>query len=367
VKITEYLKIKFVKKPLGLTALAAIAIPASAIAIAASAAAIPASASTAGGGGCGACPGQLFIASAVEHPNGTVTLPLHQGLSHGQPVYYVVTDASDGSVAAAMGLNTSQKLANAANTAGVEKVSINPDGTIVFPATVNFKPTPPFALTPGPTGFPPAAASPPAVGDPGYSPLIQMPDGVVLNAPQIANNTGQANKVVSIDFANKTVTYKETDGFQGGKALRYASFDSSDPVAATLEQVTYAPALNNLPTLNDDSTASARASLAAFTNGQTGATNPNRQGLNSAILDGLSPLNVLRWNPTQGRYSPIWDAHLTQWQVPAAQRTLQTDFGNVQNLADHGTVVGFNGTPQGTTFAAGGIIVNCPIVAFASS
>jgi len=358
-KITRFLKIKFVKIALGLTTLIAIAIPASAVAI-------PASASTAGSS-CGACPGRLFITSAVEHPDGTVTFPLHQGLSHGQPVYYVVTDASDGSAAAAMGLNTSQKLANAANTTGVEKVSVNPDGTIVFPATVNFSPTPGFALTPGPNGFPPAAASPPAVGDPGYSPLIQLPDGVVMNASQVANNTGQANKVVSIDFAKKTVTYKETDGFQGGKALRYASFDSSDPAAAAIEHVTYAPALNNLPTLNDDSTASARASLAGFTNGQTGATNPNRQGLNSAILDGLAPLNVLRWNPTQGRYSPLWDAHLTQWQVAPGQRTLQTDFGNVQNLADKGTVVGFNGTAQGTTFAASGSIVNCPIVAFASS
>ena len=141
-KITRSLRITFVKAALGLTALAAIAVPASA-------AAIPASASTAGGG-CGACPGRLFITSAVEHPNGTVTLPLHQGISHGQPVYYVVTDASDGSVAALMGINTSQKLANAANTAGVEKVSVNPDGTIVFPATVNFSPTPGFTLTPGP-------------------------------------------------------------------------------------------------------------------------------------------------------------------------------------------------------------------------
>jgi hypothetical protein len=69
---------------------------------------------------------------------------------------------------------------------------------------------------------------------------------------------------------------------------------------------------------------------------------------------------VLRWNPTQGRYSPMWDAHLTQWQVATGQRTLQTDFGNIQNLADQGT-------PLGTTFAASGIIVNCPIVAFASS
>jgi len=176
----------------------------------------PASASPGGGR-------TLFISSAVEHADNTVTLPLHQGLSHGQPVYYVVLDASDGSVAALMGINTSQKLANAAGTQAVENVTVNRDGTIVFPATVNFNPTPGFSLTPGPTGFPPAAASPPAVGEPGYSPLIEMPDGVVLNAPQVANSTGQANKVVSIDFANKTVTYKETNGFQGGKALRYVS------------------------------------------------------------------------------------------------------------------------------------------------
>jgi hypothetical protein len=344
----------------GALTLAAVSATALGVSAAASPSAFAASASAARHGH-----GRLFITSAVEHPNGTVTFPLHQGISHGKPVYYVITDASNGSVAALMGINKSQKLANAANTAGVEKVSINGNGTVVFPATVNFSPTPGFTLTPGPAGFPPASAHPPAVGDPGYSPLIQMPDGVVMNAPQVANSTGRANKVVSIDFANKTVTYKETDGFQGGKALRYASFDSSNPVAAAIEHVTYAPALNNLPTLNDDSTHSSRAALAAFTNGQTGAANPNRQGLNSAILDGLSPLNVLRWNPKQGRYSPIWDAHLTQWQVPVGQRTLQTDFGHIQGLANHGTVVGFNGTAQGTTFAASGIIVNCPVVAFA--
>jgi len=154
-KITKLLTIKLVKIALGLTALIAIAVQAGAIAI-------PASASTAGGS-CGVCPGRLFITSAAEHPNGTVTLPLHKGISNGQPVYYVVTDASDGSAAAAMGVNTSQKLANAAGTTGVEKVSVNPSGTIVFPATVNFNPTPGFTLTPGPAGFPPATASPPAV------------------------------------------------------------------------------------------------------------------------------------------------------------------------------------------------------------
>src|SRR5262249_16298389 len=147
---------------------------------------------------------------------------------------------------------------------------------------------------PGPLGFPPASAQPGAVGEAGYSPLIQMPNGIIVNAPQIANNTGQADKVISLDLTNNTVTYRETNGFQGGNPVRNMHFKSSDPVAATIEDVTLAPDLNFLPTLNDDSTASARATLVGFVNGQTGVGNPQRQGLNSAILDGLDPLNLLR-------------------------------------------------------------------------
>ena len=167
--------------------------------------------------------------------------------------------------------------------------------------------------------------------------------------------------MVSINPAAGTITYRETAGFQGGKPLLYASFDSSNPVAAAIEDVTYAPSLNSAPTIGDDSTASSRASLAAFVNGQTGANNPQRQGLNSALLDGLSPLNVLRWNPTQGRYSPLWDVHLAQWTtaaIAAGQNLRQTDYGNVQNLAASGLLTG----PGGVPFGPSGFIVNCPIV-----
>src|SRR5262249_30733077 len=209
----------------------------------------------------------LFIRSAVESADGTVTLPLYRGPSRGRTVYYVMLDASDGNFAQQFGLNTSQKLANAAGSAGVQRISLV-DGVVDFPATVDFSPL--RQITPGPEGFPPASAQPGAVGETGYSPLIQMPDGTIVNAPHLVNNTGSADKVVSVDLINRRVIYREADGFQGGDPIKYLSTEASNPVAATLENATFAPALNALPTLDDDSTASSRAPLAGFINGQTG-------------------------------------------------------------------------------------------------
>ena len=167
--------------------------------------------------------------------------------------------------------------------------------------------------------------------------------------------------MTAIDFARLTVTLEETPGFQGGKAVRYLSTDSSHPVAASLENVIFAPSLNQASTLGNDGTDSSRTSLAAFVNGQTGASNPQRQGLNSAILDGLSPLNVLRWNPSQGRYSPLWDVHLAAWPpaaIAARQNLRQEDFGDILGLSSHGLVT----APDGSPFGPSGFIVNCPII-----
>jgi hypothetical protein len=301
---------------------------------------------------------ELFVQSAVEHPDNTVTLPLYLGTSRGRSVWYVILDSSDGKDATRLGVNTAPKLANAYGTNAVQKVTVV-KGAIDFPASVDF--TPARVVVPGPTGFPPNAAQPGSIGEVGYSPLIQLPDGIIRDAPQIANDTGMHDKIVSIDKVTGKVTLRETDGFSGGKPVKYLSTDSSDMGAAALEASTYAPALNAAPFPGGDGTDSSRASLAAFVNGQTGAHNPERQGLNSALLDGLDPLNVLAWTPNQGRYSPLWDVHATQWSaatVARGENVRQTDFGQIKNLAQKGIVT----SPGGAAFGPAGFIVNCPII-----
>jgi hypothetical protein len=317
--------------------------------------AAPAGAMASGGGRT------QFIPSAHENGNGTVTLPLHHGTSGGRDVWFVVLDASTSSAAQTWGANRSNKLANAAGTGAVQKVTVARDGTIDFPASVNFAPA--RVVVPGPGGFPPADVAPGAVGEQGYSPLIQLPDGAILNAPQIATGNGpddvahMADKVVSIDRAHGTVVYKETDGFARGNAVKYVSTDASNPVAAALEDATLAPALDAAPFAGGDGTDSARATLVAFVNGAIGAGNPQRQGLNSALLDGLDPLNVLAWTPNQGRYSPLWDVHLAAF-APNVAATRQTEVAKVFDLARDGTVTG----PGGAPFGPAGFIVDCPIV-----
>ena len=213
----------------------------------------------------------------------------------------------------------------------------------------------------GATGFPPTNAAPPATGEDGYSPLLELPDGTVINAPQVANDSGQADKVVSIDKTNNTVVYRETNGFFNNHAVHYVSFESFDQTTAVLEDVTYAPALNTAPKPGDAGFQSARAGIIAFTNGQTGANNPQHQGLSSAILDKNDPLNVIQRIPHQADYSPLWDVYLTAWTqqaIDAGQNLRQEDFDTVQQLGQQGQVTSFGGQ----AFGPAGIVVNCPVI-----
>jgi hypothetical protein len=313
-----------------------------------------------------------------------VTVPLHTGTGAGHAVYYVITDASDQVVAQRLGVNFTPKLANAAGTTAVQHSSSSDPTSINVPAGVDFSPT--HVLVPGPTGFPPSAAAPGAVGNPGYSPLVELPGGVVLNAPQIgdgvntngADKAHWADKVTKVDAARHTVGYDITNGCYEDQSVHYTSFDASLEGPAAIEDVTFAPALSNVPfpdcgtnDINVPGTfiapGCARESLIAFINGQTGRDNVQRQGLNAAILDQQSPLNILEDVPNNGgqfHYSPMWDIHLVQWNasVPVASRLRQTDFARAEALVGtQAQSITPDGTPS-NTFQTTGFIVNCPLI-----
>jgi hypothetical protein len=313
---------------------------------------------------------KVFAPSFVEDPaTHTVRLPLYTGTSGGSPVSFVVTDASTKAAATLMGVNWAPRLANARGTAAVQKATFGAHG-LEIPATVDFSPN--RVVVPGPTGFPPKQAVPGAVGRPGYSPLIQLPDGTVLNAPQVANNTGHADKLVSTDAVRHRAVYRETDGFYDGHAVHYVSFEASIPLTAALENAALAPALNAAPPDDPRSTADvnpapAREEIGIVTNGQLGVDNPQRQGLSSALLDGLDPLNILGEVPANdpaSHYSPLWDANLATWTpqaVSAGQNRRVTTFDDLLTLADRGLIT----APDGGPFRRSDFLINCPAISIA--
>ena len=80
--------------------------------------------------------------------------------------------------------------------------------------------------------------------------------------------------------------------------MLYLSLDASSPLAAALEKATFAPKLGAITVGNDDSAFSAVERIFITANGPTGVDNPQRQGLNSAVMGEGSPLNVFGGIPT---------------------------------------------------------------------
>jgi hypothetical protein len=302
----------------------------------------------------------LFIKSAVEDTNlNRVTLPAYHGRTHeGRSFRFVVTEASSKRLARNLGVNFAPKLANTIGTNALQQGYFK-NGQLIVEATVDFAPE--RVVVPGPGGFPPEAAKPGAVGEAGYSPLVQLPGGTVINASHVANATGYGDKVLSL--TERRVTLQETEGFYEGDEVYYVSFDASAPDIAALEGVTYAPNLNAAPGLgSNDRGTSARSGIVPFVNGQTGIDNPNRQGLGSALMGEGDPLNVVETEATDNDYSPLWDMHATAWVDPVSA-TLQTDFDDIRDLAEDGVVTG----PGGAAWGAIGVIVNCPLISIEES
>ncbi|WP_424950214.1 hypothetical protein [Deinococcus sp.] len=300
----------------------------------------------------------IFLRGRENLDKQEFTVPAYQGISGGKPYWFVITEASDPYVAQLLGVNYAPLLKNAIGTKATEKASFS-YGFLQVPATVDFSPK--NVVVPGPTLFPPTTAQPGSVGQAGYSPLLELPGGVVLNASHIGNASGLHDKVVSFWPEAHRVTLKETLGYLDGKNVRYFSMEASNSLPAALEDTTLAPALDSLPALADDAAVTARSPLAIFINGQTGRNNPERQGLFSALSGEGGPQNVIGSGPSEATYSPFWNLHVTQWTDAAVKAGLnvhQDTFETVAQLAADGTVTG----PGGAAWGPNGLVVNCSVV-----
>jgi len=317
----------------------------------------------------------LLSSGKIDLAANTITLPLRKGaLKDGRSVWFILTDTSDKNQAKELGIVYAPSLAQAAEAKSTRIATVGSDGQFIFNAgTVDFKPS--QTLIPGdaPNYFPPKQATPGSLGDADYSPFVRVENegNIVFNAPILAFNVdasqinfcnGNADhnlvhdKVIKICPSTMEVTVPLSHGFANSNAVVYLSFDANDPLAATLESSTYAPAISDL------SHTGAADELFAFVNGEVGSDNLQRQGFDSALHGDGSPLNILDGLPSvDNGYSPLWDVHIGAWTdqaIESGQRKLVTNSSDVFVAVKAGLVTG----PGGGAYASSGILVNCPIV-----
>jgi hypothetical protein len=326
----------------------------------------------------------LMKQAHVDLENGTAKLPLRKGrLRSGETVWFVITDTTDENLANLHGLVYSPKLAYGLTGKASREATIAPDGSFIFETgKVDFSHE--RSVTPGaaPNFFPPKNFQPGSVGDADYSPLVHIKNAakdVIFNAPMLAFNVSEdklnefcngnadhkltQDKVVAICPRDGTVTLALTLGFTFGKPILYLSTEANDPLVATLEGATYAPALKDVPfALEDASPGESAERIYVFANGPTGRDNPQRQGLDSALSDGRGPLNVLGGIPTINLdYSPLWRLFPAKWSKAAIEhgyRSRLTDAIEIANFQTKGLLTGLDDRELRPV----GFIVNCPVV-----
>jgi hypothetical protein len=328
-------------------------------------------------------PQLILPAAQVNQAAGTVTLPLYQGrMRDGRSVWYVLTDVSDQRLARQLGLNWSPKLANAPDGA-VRTATRNRQGSLVFDqGWVDFSPE--RVVLPGaaPNYFPPAQARAGSVGDAAYSPLVRVSgdDGAVFNATTVANGVSAVeiefpngnvdhskviDRAVAISPKAATVTLGLSTGTSSGRPILFVSLDSNTELVSALEATNVAPALNELPVGLNDQPDSAVSANYIIVNGPTGADNPQRQGLNSALGDaGAQVFDIFDGAPgvvNGPLYSPMWDLYVVAWTdraIGAGYRSRLDSELAVQKMAAGGWLT----APGGGSVGASGLISNCPLI-----
>jgi hypothetical protein len=328
----------------------------------------------------------VFVKSALAidftYRKANVTLPLFKGVSpKGQPVYYIITDASEYDVARAMGLNYAPKMSNAAGTPGAMNVTLA-NGVMQFPGDVDFSPE--FHVTPGdaPTYFPPKSFRPGAVGDAEWSSMAVLPSGLVLNVQMVQNASGPHDRLTAIDLARRTATLSLLDGFHDGKQYYYHLVtDVSADLPAVLEKGVFTPRLAGVPAAGKSlpRDASARLGFSPVLNGKTDINSRDDQGFSTSLRNGgIDPINIFPIPPKNNdrsksnNYSPLWDIHVNMWTpaaISAGRVKRIRSLGELNKLvrAGHVTSAMINPPGPGNAYIAGlrptGPIVNCPVIA----
>jgi len=332
----------------------------------------------------------------------TARFPMFQGwetLPNGtrREGYYVITEASNATLARELGIIFSPRMANAIGSGGEQNSEWTEDGRLIFEGSVDFSPT--RSLIPGGLsadglllGFPPAEVNPGAIADTNWSSYVVLPDSdIVINAQLVANSTGIHDRIpnpngngqadeddlnnpnLAIDQAS--VVLQLLDGWHDNRNYYFHIVtDTSDPGPATIELGVYAPRLNNLPTFGEFP----GGSMLPFSPTANGRTFDNGdglgvQGLNSASLSDRQvqdPTNTFPIDPSDTRYAPMWDAHITEFTVPEADRPILTSFDQINELLEDGILIPFrgNGNPSplnnslSSLLTATRAIINCPVI-----
>ncbi len=327
------------------------------------------------------------LAIQLTRENANVTLPLFKGVSQqGTDVFYIITEASDYNVAKQMGVNFAPKLINAIGSGGEQKVTINNDGHIVFKGNVDFSPVRQVVAGDAPNYFPPAVASPGARADSEWSSIVVLPSGLVLNAQMVNNQTGNHDRLISIDKTNMTVKLSILNGFRGGKEYFFHLVtDASADLPATLEQGVSASRLALLPAFGKSSPTdrSAFLSFSPNANGITDASTGQGQGFSYSIRNGgVDPINVFPLPPSNNEYSvtnnysPLWDANVSQWTQKAFNEGKVRQIKSIKDqkqLIEDGYLTSLaEDTPANilnpfTGLRTTGLLINCPVIAHPSS
>ena len=337
----------------------------------------------------------------------TVRLPLFQGWETTpdgavRESYYIITEASDRNLATELGIIYAPRMAEAIGSGGemTSEWNTGEDGIsrLVFPSYVDFSPTRDLTASGFSEdgflfGFPPAAVTPGAEAGAEWSSYVVLPGtDIIVNAQVMANASGIHDRIpnpngnsqadeddlnnpnLAIDKAS--VVLQLLDGWHDGRPYYFHIVtDTSADLPAAIELGVFAPKLNNLPAFGEFP----GGSMLPFSPTANGVTpdlnNPDGfQGLNTACIAERQvndPTNTFPIDPSDNRYAPMWDAHITEFTVPAEERVILKSFDQVNELLANGTLINFRGNANEPTgenslsaaLSATGAIINCPVIA----